>query len=115
MHALLLLPQPLLLPLYQLQPRLLLLLHLPGLAQRPLPLLQLLRGYLRSARLPDGQRGWLGACPATPPRAQQPGTWLMLSTSSARSLVRRAAALTLSFSSRSSCRSRSRASLSAAS
>lgn len=49
------------------------------------------------------------------PRAELPGTWLILSTSSARRLMPRAAALTLSFSSRSSCRSRSRASLSAAS
>ena len=52
--------------------------------------------------------------PPPTPRLRR-GTWLMLSTSSARSLMRWAAALTLSFSRRSSCRSRSRASLSAAS
>lgn len=55
------------------------------------------------------------SCVPSAPQAELPGTWLMLSTSSARSLVRRAAVLTLSFSSCSSCRSRSRASLSTAS
>lgn len=112
-HALLLLPQPLVLLLDELQPSLLLLLHLPGLAQRPLPLLQLLRSHLREG--PGVSGGGCGGLRGHPPPAQPPGTWLMLSTSSARSLVRRAAALILSFSSLSSWRSRSTASLSAAS
>lgn len=67
-HVLLLLPQPLLLPLHQLQPSLLLLLHLPGLAQRPLPLLELLRGYLPGD---GGGLSWAGGggvgAPAVPP------------------------------------------------
>lgn len=114
-HMALLLPKPLLLLLHQLQPGLLLRLQLPGVTQGPLPLLVLLRGHLRGARL--GQLGWQrSACPPPPPPPRLcHGTWLMLSTSSARSLMRWAAALTLSFSRRSSCFSRSRASLSAAS
>lgn len=113
MYVALLLPKPLLLLLHQLQPGLLIRLQLPGVTQGPLPLLVLLRGHLRGAHL--GQLGWQrSACPPPPPRLCR-GTWLMLSTSSARSLMRWAAALTLSFSRRSSCRSRSRASLSAAS
>lgn len=67
LHALLLLPEPLLLPLYQLQPSLLLLLYLPGLAQRPLPLLELLGGHLRGGRGSAGRAVWVpGHAPRSP-------------------------------------------------
>ena len=65
-HVVLLLPQPLLLLLHQLQPGLLLRLQLPGVTQGPLPILVLLRGHLWGARL--GQLGWQrSACRPPPP------------------------------------------------
>lgn len=111
MHTLLLLPQPLLLPLDHLQPALLLSLHPLGLLQGLLTLLKPLGGYLPGGRWVRASWKQMVACTAAPPRH----TLLMCSTSCARAWRRRLALCNLSFSSRSSWRSLSRASLSASS
>lgn len=110
-HTLLLLSQPLLLPLDHLQSALLLSLHLLRLLQGLLPLLILLGGYLQGGH-------WVRACwkrtVACRAALLRP-TLLMCSTSCARACRRRLALCNLSFSSRSSWRSLSKASLSATS